>query len=42
MKEWQKECFEHFSNKFRYIYTTDKRFYDDNVSYEKHKSRIKM
>lgn len=41
MKEWQKECFEHFSNKFRYIYTTDERFYDDNVSYEKHKSRIK-
>lgn len=40
MKEWQVECFEYFSNKYRYIHSADERFYD-NISYAKHKFRIK-
>ena len=40
MKEWQVECFEHFSNKFRYIYTADERFYE-HAGYGKYKSQIR-
>lgn len=40
MKEWQVECLEHFSNKFRYTYTADERFYEHAV-YGKYKSKIK-
>ena len=31
MRKWQVECFEHFSNKFRYAYTADERFYEHSV-----------
>lgn len=41
MKDWQYECFEHFGNKYRYIASTDERFYNREVSYAKYKNRIK-
>lgn len=41
MKEWQVDCFEHFSNKFRYIALPEERFYHHNASYSECKSRIK-
>jgi len=40
MRKWQVECFEHFSNKFRYAYTADERFYEHSV-HGKYKSQIK-
>lgn len=40
MKEWQVECFEHFSNKFRYTYTADERFYE-YTTHGRYKSQVK-
>ena len=41
MKDWQYECFEHFSEKYGYIAPAEERFYHKSVGYEKYRSRIK-
>lgn len=40
MKGWQVGCFQHFSNKYGYIATTDERFYYYHSSYSSYKNRI--
>lgn len=42
MQEWQVNCFEHFGNKYRYIYSSNDTFYNRIKSYAHISKRIRM